>query len=60
MTLSMSTLSFGLLCQAIYGTTSEAAIWQQCANYVNTNMESAVGRLYVEEAFSEDSKSMVS
>ncbi|XP_076138077.1 neprilysin-like isoform X1 [Alosa pseudoharengus] len=45
--------------KAIYGTTSEAAIWQQCANYVNTHMDYAVGRLYVEEAFSKDSKSMM-
>ncbi|KAL2095686.1 hypothetical protein ACEWY4_007834 [Coilia grayii] len=45
--------------KAIYGTTTEAAIWQQCANYVNTHMDEAVGRLYVEEAFSKDSKSMM-
>lgn len=47
------------LLRAVYGTTSEAAIWQQCANYVNSHMEDAVGRLYVEEAFSKDSKSMM-
>uniref|UniRef100_A0AAY4CMK3 Neprilysin n=1 Tax=Denticeps clupeoides TaxID=299321 RepID=A0AAY4CMK3_9TELE len=45
--------------KAIYGTTSEAAVWQQCANFVNSNMEYAVGRLYVEEAFSKDSKNMM-
>lgn len=46
--------------QAIYGTISEAAVWRQCAIYVNSNMENAVGRLYVEDAFSGDSKDMVS
>uniref|UniRef100_A0AAR2KB96 Neprilysin n=1 Tax=Pygocentrus nattereri TaxID=42514 RepID=A0AAR2KB96_PYGNA len=45
---------------AISGTTSEAAVWRQCAIYVNNNMENAVGRLYVEEAFAGDSKDMVS
>ncbi|XP_075274554.1 neprilysin isoform X1 [Opisthocomus hoazin] len=42
--------------KALYGTTSETAVWRRCANYVNGNMENAVGRLYVEEAFSGDSK----
>uniref|UniRef100_A0AAR2K8H1 Neprilysin n=1 Tax=Pygocentrus nattereri TaxID=42514 RepID=A0AAR2K8H1_PYGNA len=46
--------------KAISGTTSEAAVWRQCAIYVNNNMENAVGRLYVEEAFAGDSKDMVS
>ncbi|XDV29344.1 hypothetical protein PO909_032481, partial [Leuciscus waleckii] len=45
--------------KAIYGTTSEAAVWRQCAIYVNNNMENAVGRLYVEEAFAGDSKDMM-
>uniref|UniRef100_A0A8C1KD89 Neprilysin n=1 Tax=Cyprinus carpio TaxID=7962 RepID=A0A8C1KD89_CYPCA len=45
--------------KAIYGTTSEPAVWRQCAIYVNNNMENAVGRLYVEEAFPGDSKDMV-
>lgn len=45
--------------QALYGTTSETAAWRRCANYVNGNMESAVGRLYVEEAFAGDSKHVV-
>uniref|UniRef100_A0A4W4FQI4 Neprilysin n=1 Tax=Electrophorus electricus TaxID=8005 RepID=A0A4W4FQI4_ELEEL len=45
--------------KAISGTTSEAAVWRQCAIYVNNNMENAVGRLYVEEAFAGDSKDMV-
>ncbi|XP_056094725.1 neprilysin-like [Rhinichthys klamathensis goyatoka] len=44
--------------KAIYGTTSEAAVWRQCAIYVNNNMENAVGRLYVEQAFAGDSKDM--
>ncbi|XP_052008982.1 neprilysin-like [Xyrauchen texanus] len=45
--------------KAIYGTSSEAAVWRQCAIYVNNNMENAVGRLYVEEAFAGDSKGMM-
>uniref|UniRef100_A0A8C5ILJ6 Neprilysin n=1 Tax=Junco hyemalis TaxID=40217 RepID=A0A8C5ILJ6_JUNHY len=45
--------------KALYGTTSESAVWRRCANYVNGNMESAVGRLYVEEAFAGDSKHVV-
>ncbi|NXI19085.1 NEP protein, partial [Irena cyanogastra] len=45
--------------KALYGTTSETAVWRRCANYVNANMESAVGRLYVEEAFAGDSKHVV-
>ncbi|NXD25229.1 NEP protein, partial [Spelaeornis formosus] len=45
--------------KALYGTSSEAAVWRRCANYVNGNMESAVGRLYVEEAFAGDSKHVV-
>ncbi|KAF4101555.1 neprilysin-like isoform X1 [Onychostoma macrolepis] len=45
--------------KAIYGTTSEPAVWRQCAIYVNNNMENAVGRLYVEEAFAGDSKDMM-
>ncbi|NXO97350.1 NEP protein, partial [Certhia brachydactyla] len=45
--------------KALYGTTSETAVWRRCANYVNGNMESAVGRLYVEEAFAGDSKHVV-
>ncbi|NWX36436.1 NEP protein, partial [Notiomystis cincta] len=45
--------------KALYGTTSETAAWRRCANYVNGNMESAVGRLYVEEAFAGDSKHVV-
>ncbi|MBN3308558.1 NEP protein, partial [Amia calva] len=45
--------------KALYGTTSETAVWRQCANYVNSNMENAVGRLYIEEAFAGESKEMV-
>ena len=46
--------------QVLYGTTSDTAIWRRCANYVNGNMENAVGRLYVAEAFAGESKHMVS
>uniref|UniRef100_A0A9J8BZC8 Neprilysin n=2 Tax=Cyprinus carpio TaxID=7962 RepID=A0A9J8BZC8_CYPCA len=45
--------------KAIYGTTAEPAVWRQCAIYVNNNMENAVGRLYVEEAFAGDRKDMM-
>ncbi|NWU96320.1 NEP protein, partial [Upupa epops] len=45
--------------KALYGTTSETAVWRRCTNYVNGNMENAVGRLYVEEAFAGDSKHVV-
>ncbi|KAL0973516.1 hypothetical protein UPYG_G00205140 [Umbra pygmaea] len=45
--------------KALYGTTSEAAVWRQCAIYVNNNMDSAVGRLYVEDAFSGESKELM-
>uniref|UniRef100_A0A3Q1ILH9 Neprilysin n=1 Tax=Anabas testudineus TaxID=64144 RepID=A0A3Q1ILH9_ANATE len=44
---------------ALSGTTSEAAVWRQCALYVNNNMDNAVGRLYVQEAFSEKSKELM-
>uniref|UniRef100_A0A674C0H3 Neprilysin n=1 Tax=Salmo trutta TaxID=8032 RepID=A0A674C0H3_SALTR len=45
--------------KALYGTTSEAAVWRQCVIYVNNNMDNAVGRLYVEEAFSGESKELM-
>uniref|UniRef100_A0A3Q3WI10 Neprilysin n=1 Tax=Mola mola TaxID=94237 RepID=A0A3Q3WI10_MOLML len=45
--------------KALSGTTSEAAVWRQCAVYVNNNMDNAVGRLYVQEAFSEKSKELM-
>ncbi|XP_078266641.1 neprilysin-like [Rhinoraja longicauda] len=45
--------------KALYGTTTENAVWRKCANYVNINMDKAVGRLYVEEAFAGESKHMV-
>ncbi|XP_036610533.1 neprilysin [Trichosurus vulpecula] len=45
--------------KALYGTTSETATWRRCANYVNGNMENAVGRLYVEAAFAGNSKHKV-
>ena len=46
-------------CQALYGKTKEEARWRECVSYVNSNMESAVGSLYVKEAFSQDSKDVV-
>ncbi|KAM5160835.1 membrane metallo-endopeptidase-like 1 [Callospermophilus lateralis] len=45
--------------KALYGTTVEEVRWQECVGYVNSNMESAVGSLYVMKAFSKDSKNMV-
>ncbi|KAM6172342.1 membrane metallo-endopeptidase-like 1 isoform 2-T2 [Erethizon dorsatum] len=45
--------------KALYGTTVEEARWRECISYVNSNMESAVGSLYVKEAFPGDSKNMV-
>ncbi|KAM9318246.1 neprilysin-like isoform 2-T2 [Pholidichthys leucotaenia] len=42
--------------KALSGTASETAVWRQCALYVNGILENAVGRLYVEDAFSEKSK----
>ncbi|XP_067898834.1 neprilysin-like [Heterodontus francisci] len=45
--------------KALYGTTSENAVWRKCANYVNSNMDKAVGRLYVDDAFAGESKQMV-
>ncbi|XP_078060894.1 neprilysin-like isoform X2 [Mustelus asterias] len=45
--------------KALYGTTSETAVWRKCANYVNNNMDKAVGRLYVDDAFAGESKQKV-
>ncbi|XP_053777819.1 membrane metallo-endopeptidase-like 1 [Desmodus rotundus] len=45
--------------KALYGKTKEEARWRECVSYVNSNMESAVGSLYVKEAFSQDSKDVV-
>lgn len=46
--------------QVVFGTTKEIETWRQCVSFVNSNMDEAVGRLYVEQAFSEKSKEMVS
>ncbi|KAL1776596.1 membrane metallo-endopeptidase-like 1 isoform X1 [Sigmodon hispidus] len=45
--------------KALYGTTVEEVRWRECVSYVNSNMESAVGSLYIKQAFSKDSKDMV-
>lgn len=45
--------------QALYGTTVEEVRWRECVSYVNSNMESAVGSLYVKEAFPGESKNVV-
>ncbi|XP_026375807.1 membrane metallo-endopeptidase-like 1 [Ursus arctos] len=45
--------------KALYGTAVEEVRWRECVSYVNSNMESAVGSLYVREAFPGDSKDAV-
>ncbi|XP_049631263.1 membrane metallo-endopeptidase-like 1 isoform X1 [Suncus etruscus] len=45
--------------KALYGTTVEEVRWRECVSYVNSNMESAVGSLYVQQAFPEESKKVV-
>ncbi|KAF6345103.1 membrane metalloendopeptidase like 1 [Rhinolophus ferrumequinum] len=45
--------------KALYGTTVEEVRWRECVSYVNSNMESAVGSLYVKEAFPRESKNVV-
>ncbi|XP_077927886.1 membrane metallo-endopeptidase-like 1 isoform X3 [Halichoerus grypus] len=45
--------------KVLYGTTMEEVRWRECVSYVNSNMESAVGSLYVREAFPGDSKDAV-
>ncbi|KAI4889948.1 hypothetical protein NFI96_015103 [Prochilodus magdalenae] len=48
-----------LLMVALHGTTVEEARWRDCVRYVQSNMENAVGALYVRETFAGDSKRMV-
>ncbi|XP_006903498.1 PREDICTED: membrane metallo-endopeptidase-like 1-like [Elephantulus edwardii] len=45
--------------RTLYGTTVEETRWRECVSYVNSNMENAVGSLYVRNAFPKDSKEMV-
>ncbi|XP_061733999.1 neprilysin-like isoform X1 [Nerophis ophidion] len=45
--------------KVLYGVTSEAVAWRFCTVYVNSNMDNAVGRLYVQEAFSKNSKKLM-
>ncbi|XP_044301260.1 membrane metallo-endopeptidase-like 1 [Varanus komodoensis] len=45
--------------KALYGTMLEEAQWRECVSYVNTNMENAVGAMYVKETFAGKSKRMV-
>uniref|UniRef100_A0A8C6FAH4 Membrane metalloendopeptidase like 1 n=1 Tax=Monodon monoceros TaxID=40151 RepID=A0A8C6FAH4_MONMO len=45
--------------KALYGTSVQEVRWRECVSYVNSNMESAVGSLYIKEAFPRDSKNMV-
>uniref|UniRef100_F7FGZ5 Membrane metalloendopeptidase like 1 n=1 Tax=Monodelphis domestica TaxID=13616 RepID=F7FGZ5_MONDO len=46
--------------KALYGTSLEDVHWRECVRYVNNNMETAVGALYVKESFPGESKKMVS
>ncbi|KAM9299024.1 membrane metallo-endopeptidase-like 1 [Gastrophryne carolinensis] len=45
--------------KALFGTTKQAR-WSECVNYVNSNMRSATGSMYVKETFSNESKRMIS
>ncbi|XP_062842899.1 membrane metallo-endopeptidase-like 1 [Trichomycterus rosablanca] len=45
--------------KVLHGTTVEEARWRDCVRYVQSNMENAVGALYVRETFAGDSKRMV-
>ncbi|XP_044527161.1 membrane metallo-endopeptidase-like 1 [Gracilinanus agilis] len=45
--------------KALYGTSLEDVHWRECVRYVNNNMETAVGALYVKESFPGESKKMV-
>ncbi|XP_006773874.2 PREDICTED: membrane metallo-endopeptidase-like 1 [Myotis davidii] len=45
--------------EVLYGKTTNEVRWRECVSYVNSNMESAVGSLYVKKAFSRGSKNVV-
>lgn len=45
--------------KALFGTTAEMPTWRRCVNFVNGNLDNAVGRLYVQAAFAGDSKHVV-
>ncbi|XP_014399102.1 PREDICTED: membrane metallo-endopeptidase-like 1 [Myotis brandtii] len=45
--------------KVLYGKTTNEVRWRECVSYVNSNMESAVGSLYVKKAFSRGSKNAV-
>ncbi|KAK7093251.1 neprilysin-1-like [Littorina saxatilis] len=42
--------------KTVYGSESERSRWRECVSYVNDHMGNAVGRLFVEEHFDENSK----
>ncbi|KAH3850422.1 hypothetical protein DPMN_092833 [Dreissena polymorpha] len=48
-----------ILCQVVSGTSSVPARWQKCASTVNAVMPEVIGRLFVETAFKDDSKTDV-
>ncbi|XP_077466758.1 neprilysin-like [Stigmatopora argus] len=45
--------------KAMHGATAEEPMWRQCVGFVSSAMYNAVGRLYVQEAFSDNSKKMM-
>ncbi|XP_043975219.1 neprilysin-like isoform X2 [Gambusia affinis] len=45
--------------KVLTGKTAEDALWRRCALYVNSYLDKAVGRLYVQEAFSDNSKELM-
>ncbi|XP_061684047.1 neprilysin-like isoform X3 [Syngnathoides biaculeatus] len=45
--------------KAMNGATAEEPVWRHCAGFVNVAMYNAVGRLYVQEAFSDNSKKLM-
>ncbi|XP_069119070.1 neprilysin-like [Argopecten irradians] len=42
--------------KVLYGTAVPRARWRKCSSYVNSNLGMALGRLFVKEAFDEESK----
>jgi len=46
--------------QALLGTDQELVRWRSCVNFINQNMGVAIGRMYVEQYFSRDSRENVS
>ncbi|XP_053566046.1 neprilysin-like [Bombina bombina] len=47
------------LTKIMYGISTEDPLWRTCVNYLNNVLEDIIGRLYVKEAFSGESKQVV-